>query len=87
MPTASGTAGLGGNPAGSPLTVNDDGQISASALLELQALQREKASFTAAQQKLDSQLVFALKQSRNEPIAGGAVPQLQTGVEARPRYR
>ena len=81
LPTASGTAGLGGNPAGSPLTVNDDGQISASALLELQALQREKASFTAAQQKLDSQLVFALKQSRNEPIAGGAVPQLQTGVE------
>src|SRR5262249_9763740 len=59
----------------------DDSQISASALLEMEALVQEKASFTPAQRKLDSQIVFALKRNRNEPIANGKVPQLQIGLE------
>jgi hypothetical protein len=51
-------------------------------LREIQAMQQEKASFTPAQRKLDSQLVFALKQNRNEPVANGQVPQLRIGVQA-----
>src|SRR5579872_4008112 len=58
----------------------DAGPLSPSALLQIQAMQDEKASFTPVQQKMDSQLVFALKKSRNQPIANGAVPQLRIGV-------
>src|SRR5258708_7582110 len=56
--------------------------LNETALQQIQALQAEKASFTPAQQKMDSQLVFALKLSRNQPIAGGAVPNLRIGAKA-----
>jgi hypothetical protein len=39
--------------------------LSESALVQIRALQQEKASRTPAQQKLDSQLVYALRVSRN----------------------
>ena len=45
--------------------------ISESALQQIAALQAEKASRTPAQLKMDSQLVYALKQSRGEIIAPG----------------
>jgi uncharacterized repeat protein (TIGR01451 family) len=65
---------------GSVALAADGGDLSPSALAQIQALQQEKASFTPVQQKMDSQLVFAIKQSRNELIANGAVPQLRIGV-------
>src|SRR5258708_5495744 len=40
--------------------------ISESALGQIRAFQQEKAARTPAQQKLDSQIVYALRQSRNE---------------------
>src|ERR1035437_3904414 len=45
--------------------------ISESALQQISALQAEKASRTPAQQKMDSQLIYALKQSLNQVIAPG----------------
>ena len=45
--------------------------LSDSALQQISALQAEKASRTPAQQKMDSQLVYALKQSLNQVIAPG----------------
>src|ERR1035437_9522037 len=45
--------------------------ISDSALQQISALQAEKASRTPAQQKMDSQLIYALKQSLNQVIAPG----------------
>ncbi len=45
--------------------------ISASALSQIQALQAEKAARPPAQQKMDSQLVYAVKQARKEIIAPG----------------
>ena len=60
----------------------DNGGISANVLAQMQAFQDEKASFTPAQRKMDSQLVFAVKQARNEVIAGGAVPYLRIGAKA-----
>jgi len=59
-----------------------DSQLGANVQAQIQALQQEKASFTATEQKMDSQLIFAFKQSKNLPIAGGAVPQLR--IEAKP---
>ena len=58
------------------------GQLSPGALEQIAALEQEKASFTPAQRKLDSQLVFALKQSRGELIAEGRVPHLRIGTQA-----
>jgi hypothetical protein len=60
-------------------------QLSSSALAEIAALEQEKASFTPVQRKLDSQLVFALKQSRGELIAQGRVPPLRIGAQADPQ--
>src|ERR1043166_8882367 len=54
--------------------------LSDSALAQIQALQSEKASRTPAQRKMDSQLVYAVKQSRNEVIAAG-VAQLHIGAK------
>ena len=45
--------------------------ISDSALQQISALQAEKDSRSPAQQKMDSQLVYALKQSLNQVIAPG----------------
>ncbi len=57
--------------------------ISDQALQQISALQAEKASRTPAQIKLDSQLVYALKQSRGQPFATG-VTNLTLGVTVRP---
>ena len=53
--------------------------LSESALQQIQALQEEKLSRTPAQQKMDSQLVYALKLSLNQVIAPG-VTNLRTSV-------
>lgn len=54
--------------------------LSQSARNEIAALLQEKASRTPAQQKMDSQLVHAVKHSRGEPFAPGA-PNLQMDVK------
>jgi hypothetical protein len=67
------------NPAPAPTTVSvpttgaqaAGGKISESALRQIEALLEEKASRTPTQNKIDSQLLFARKLSRNEPIAEG----------------
>ena len=56
------------------------GALSASAARQIQALQAEKASRTPAQQKIDSQLIYALRIRRGEALAA-AVPTLRPGVE------
>ncbi len=56
--------------------------ISPAALGQIQALQDEKAAFTATQQKIDSQLVFALKRHRGQRIARGMVEGMRIGVAA-----
>ena len=60
--------------------------IADSALRQIEALQLEKESRTPAQQKMDSQLIYAAKQSRHEAIASG-VPLLQVAVEFAPDGR
>ncbi len=50
---------------------NAPGQISASALKQITALETEKSRRTPAQQKIDSQLLYADKMRRGEPIADG----------------
>jgi hypothetical protein len=45
--------------------------IQPSALAQIGALMAEKASRTGAQQKIDSQLIYAIKMRRGEPIAAG----------------
>jgi hypothetical protein len=47
---------------------------------QIQALLREKELRTAAQQKIDSKLIFTLRMSRGQPIADG-VESLDSGVE------
>src|SRR3954471_14630178 len=67
--------------AGSTAVVLAAEPISDSALAQIQSLQAEKAARTPAQQKMDSQLLYAVKQSRGEVIAAN-VPQLQIGAKA-----
>src|SRR5690242_3863076 len=50
--------------------------ISSNALQQISALIGEKDTRTPAQLKMDSQLLYALKQSRGQPMAPG-VPTLQ----------
>jgi hypothetical protein len=52
-----------------------DGQISASALKQIAALEAEKAKRTPTQQKIDSQLLYADMMSRGVPIADGVPTQ------------
>jgi len=54
--------------------------LSQRAASEIAALFQEKASWTPAQRKLDSQLVHAAKHNRGEPFAPGA-PRLQMDVK------
>ncbi|HEX3798839.1 MAG TPA: proprotein convertase P-domain-containing protein [Verrucomicrobiae bacterium] len=58
-----------------------DTGLSTNVQAQIQAFEAEKASFTPTEQKMDSQLIFAYKQSKNLPIAGGAVPQLKLAVK------
>src|SRR2546421_825801 len=62
---------------------NDDTSqnISSAVLQQIQALEDEKESCTPAQQKIDSQLLYAMKMQRAEPIASG-VNSLQVNVAA-----
>jgi hypothetical protein len=55
--------------------INDDGQISASALKQIAALERAKASRTPVEQKIDSQLLYADMMQRGIPIADGVPTQ------------
>src|SRR5665213_1228804 len=56
-------------------SVKPDGQISASALKQIAALEKEKESRTPTEQKIDSQLLYADKMRRGEPIAKGVPVQ------------
>ncbi len=49
-------------------------KISDAALKQISALHQEKQSRTPAQRKMDSRLVYAVKQSRKEAIAAGVQP-------------
>src|SRR2546423_5747341 len=66
---------------------NDTSQnISSAVLQQIQALEDEKESRTPAQQKIDSQLLYAMKMQRAEPIASG-VNSLQVNVAANDQGR
>jgi hypothetical protein len=54
---------------------NGDGQISESALKQIDALLAEKSRRTPVQAKINSQLLYAEKIRRGEPIAAGVGPQ------------
>ncbi|MFZ0826530.1 MAG: S8 family serine peptidase [Verrucomicrobiia bacterium] len=66
MPTA---------PATGAATPGAAGQISPGALKQIAALEQEKARRTPAQQKIDSQLLYADKMQRNLPVADGVPTQ------------
>src|SRR5687768_1440028 len=67
-------------------------QLAPAAAAQLTALMREKAARTPAQRKMDSQLVYAVRQARLDPLvaslqvhlpdvtAGGAVVDVRAGV-------
>jgi len=57
-----------------------DGQISASALKQIAALEAEKSRWTPTQQKIGSQLLCAGKMQRGEPVAEG-VPTLRLNLD------
>jgi hypothetical protein len=61
-------------------TVGAPAGLSQNAQNEIAALLQEKAGRTAAQQKMDSQLVHALKKNRGEAFAPGA-PNMQMDVK------
>jgi Subtilase family len=54
--------------------------ISLNAVLQMQALQQEKASRTPAQQKIDSNVLYTIRMLAGKPAAPG-VPFLYTGVD------
>ena len=54
--------------------------ISDSALAQIAALRAEKEWRTPTQRKIDCQLIYALKQSLNQPIAAG-VPNLRLAIK------
>jgi hypothetical protein len=57
-------------------------QLSAAAQRQIKALLDEKRSRTTAQKKMDSQLLFAMKARRDEPMTrGGEVRSLRSAVE------
>ena len=55
--------------------LTEDGQISASTLKQITALETEKAKRTPVQGKIDTQLLYADKMSRGVPIAEGVPTQ------------
>jgi hypothetical protein len=75
---AAALAPLSGVRVGSAQQTND--RITDEAAQQIQALLAEKQSRTPAQQKIDSQLLYAIKIRRGDSIAS-AVPNLQTGVD------
>ena len=65
------------------LAAAGDHGVSSNALAQIRALQAEKAARTPAQQKLDSQLIYAARRSQNQPLAPG-VTNLVIGAKIRP---
>ena len=63
------------NPAAAPVAPDTNGQISPGALKQIAALEEAKAARTPAQQKMDSQLLYADKMRRNVPVAEGVPTQ------------
>src|ERR1041385_7417228 len=68
------------NPGTSPTNSATPGTISANVLKQIGALQAAKLQRTAAQRKLDSQLIDAEKMRRGEPIAEG-IPALRFDLD------
>src|SRR4029079_13025572 len=54
--------------------------MSQQARQQIQSLLEEKESRTPAQRKIDSNLLYAIKQSRGQAVAA-VVPRLRTGVD------
>src|SRR5687767_5320366 len=69
----------------SPIRTEAEG-ISESALAQIRAMQQEKASRPALHSKLDSQLIFAIRKSRNELAAFG-LTHLKPNVKVEPDGR
>ena len=67
--------------AGQPQKIGTGETISESAQLQIKALLEEKESRTPAQQKIDSQLIYATKMQTGQMIAAG-VPSLDVDVNA-----
>jgi hypothetical protein len=66
-----------------PPQSSDGNKISDSAARQIKALDDEKDSRTPAQQKIDSQLIYATKQYRGEEIApGGPTLEVEVGLES-----
>jgi hypothetical protein len=65
--------------AGEPAPGQEQAALDPAAVAQINALLQEKASRTTVQQKIDSQLIYAIKMSRGEPIAPG-VDTLQANV-------
>ncbi len=61
--------------------------VSQNVLDQIASLQAEKSTRTAAQLKLDSQIHYALKLSRNEAIAPGVAPTLHPFLSREPDGR
>src|SRR6266850_4860595 len=81
---AVGSVLLPGKISASRLDQTDAGgsqEISSAVLQQIQALEDEKEARTPAQRKIDSQLLYAMKMQRAEPIASG-VSSLQVNVGA-----
>jgi hypothetical protein len=60
---------------------DDEGRLSAAARQQVQALLAEKESRTAAQAKIDSNLLYALRRSQGRPAAPG-VTALEAAIRA-----
>src|SRR5205823_1831610 len=71
---------LGARAQDLPTPVGGDGPISVAARRQIAALLADKSSRTPAQRKLDSNLLWKIKQLRRDPIATSAVPSLRTDV-------
>lgn len=61
----------GSLPATASSAEQTDERISAAVAAQIESLVQEKRTRTPAQQKVDSQLIYAMKMSRGEPIAAG----------------
>src|SRR5215471_18606303 len=78
------TFGLGSmapNPASASGQKNDDQKISDQAALQILALMQEKASRTAAQRKIDSQLLYEIKKRSASAETSETFKSLDTGIE------
>lgn len=71
----------GGASADAPARIGDEGKVSPEIARQIEALDVEKESRTPAEQKIDSQLLYAAKMYRGEQIADGiAVLDVDVGL-------